>query len=135
MRHLISYQINEGFREEHGGGNCFDSSYVYMSKNGFRDESLRLVHGFVSGQGALIGYRFAHAWCEDEENVYDNANGKTRTIPKILYYGIGNIDSKECKYYNYRQTINMGLKNEYTGPWEIENTHYPEPWNRKARKK
>jgi hypothetical protein len=135
MRHLISYTINEDLSNEHGGGNCFDCSYDYIMNNGFKRPDLRLVHGFVSGQGALSGYRFAHGWCEEGEEVYDNSNGKMRTIPKILYYGIGNINPEECKYYDYDQAMDISVEHGHKGPWEIENTHYHESWNRKARKK
>lgn len=134
MKHILDYNLNEDLQSDHGGGDCFDSSWNYINKNGFKNRGLRLVHGIVSGQGPLSGYRFAHGWCEDSENVYDNARGKERTIPKILYYAIGNIDTKECFYYDYPQTMKMGEEYGDKGPWEMENTHYPESWNKKRKK-
>lgn len=112
------------------GGNCFDSSYDFMMKHGISNKNLKLVHGFVSGQGDMMGYKFAHGWCEDEDTVFDNANNATHRVPKFLYYGIGNIKENECKYYTHKETVNQSLKHRHKGPWEIENTHYKEKWNR-----
>lgn len=122
--------VDESLEAEHTG-DCFTSSWDYMSNNGYRNPELRLVHGYVSGQGQLHGYRFAHGWCEDDTMVYDNANGKAHRIPKPVYYAIGNIDPEECKYYDYKEANEIGYAEGHAGPWEIENTHYPEKWNNK----
>lgn len=76
------------------GGDCFDSSYDFIMSNGHQIKNLKLVHGMVSGQGKLYGYKFAHSWCEDDDYVYDNANGKNHKIPKIIYYSIGKHQPK-----------------------------------------
>ena len=113
-----------------GGGDCFDSAYNYMMKNGFGNHELRLVHGFVSGRGKLDGYRFTHAWCEDDENVYDNANNRTIKIPKVIYYGMGNVVPDECKYYNIEDVVRKSSKYKHKGPWDIKNEVKKEIWNR-----
>ena len=126
----IEPEVDEEKSDMPDGGNCFDSAYDFISRNGYRKPELRLVHGFVSGQGSLKGYRFTHGWCEDGHTVYDNANGKERSISKILYYALGNIRPEECKYYDYEQAMETSLEHGHKGPWEIENTHFPEDWTR-----
>lgn len=113
------------------GGDCFDSAFDFMTNNmRSKDyENLKLVHNFVSGQGSLSGYRYTHAWVEDDNYVYDYSNGKTNRIPKILYYGIGNIYEEDGKYYGKDEVIEMMLKYQTKGPWEIQNKHYKEKWD------
>ena len=115
------------------GGNCFDSAYDLMMRLGSRKPDLKLVHGMVSGQGQLSGWRFTHAWCEDDHTVYDHANGKDRSISKMLYYAIGNIRPEECVYYNYPEAMDTSVQHGDKGPWDIENTHYKEDWSRANR--
>lgn len=108
------------------GGNCFDSSYDFMMRHGSSNIKLKLVHGYVSGQGPLLGYKFAHGWCEDDDTVFDNANNRTHRIPKVLYYAIGKINPKDCKYYTHNETIFQSLEYLHKGPWEIENNKFKE---------
>ncbi len=106
------------------GGNCFDSSYDYIISNGRDNPDLVLVHGFVSGQGKLKGLRYAHGWCEDDDVVIDVSNGRDIHLPKELYYIIGEIDPNECKYYSYKEVLEISHKHEHKGPWDIKNKHY-----------
>jgi hypothetical protein len=112
-------------------GDCFDSSFDLMFKN--KIPNLVLVHGIVSGQGKLSGYRYTHAWCEDEEFVYDYSNGRTLKLPKILYYGVGNINPKQGKYYTQSELREMINQYGNKGPWEIENEVYKQKFNPKTR--
>ena len=115
-------------------GDCFDSSFEFMVENSIfnKIENLKLVHGVVSGQGDLSGYRYTHAWCEDDDYVYDNSNGRNLKIPKMLYYAIGNINPKQGKYYNTEQFRRMVSHHKTKGPWEIENKYYKERYNPKT---
>ena len=117
-----------------GGGDCFDAAFDFMSENANEIPNLKLVHGFVSGQGKLSGYRFTHAWCEDEDNVYDYSNGRTVKIMKMLYYGIGNINEYQGKYYNIDEFRKMIATHGNKGPWEVENKVYKEKFNPKTRR-
>jgi hypothetical protein len=116
-----------------GGGDCFTAAVNYMIENGHGNKNLRVVHGMVAGQGSLHGWEFTHAWCEDGDKVIDNSNGNDMTIPKQLYYLIGNIKSKDCKYYDMDDVFEQIDKYGVTGPWEIENEVRPLPWNTKRR--
>jgi hypothetical protein len=118
------------------GGDCFDAAFDLMFNNAFTNkiENIKLVHGIVSGHGKLSGYRFTHAWCEDEENIYDYSNGRTSKFPKMLYYGIGNIYPEQCKYYDEKQFREMVNEHGNKGPWEIENKVYKEKFNRKTKR-
>lgn len=116
------------------GGDCFDAAFDFMDEHGHEHENLKLVHGIVSGQGELSGYRFTHAWCEDDENVYDYANGRTSKIMKMLYYGIGNINEYQGKYYNYDEFRKMVEIHKNKGPWEVENKFYKEKFNPETRR-
>jgi hypothetical protein len=118
------------------GGDCFDAAFDFMQDNIISGNipNLKLVHGFVSGQGELSGYRFTHAWCEDDENVYDYSNGKTVKIMKMLYYGIGNINEYQGKYYNADEFRKMVSIHKNKGPWEVENKVYKEKFNPETRR-
>jgi hypothetical protein len=114
------------------GGDCFNSAYEYMVENGPSNKNLKLVHSIVSGQGKLSGKRYTHAWCEDDNNVIDTSNGNNFQVIKMLYYGIGNVNPNQGKYYDYNETLRMSLKYGNKGPWEIENKVYNEKFNSKT---
>jgi len=82
-------------------------------------DGAKLVHGMVNGQGALAGLRFGHAWCEYNNKVLDHSNGNKQEIPKALYYAVGHINPKECKYYDMEKTAILMLKKKHWGPWEM----------------
>jgi hypothetical protein len=112
------------------GGDCFSSAYDFMMSEGLKNKDLKLVHGMVAGQGKLFGYRFSHAWCEDNDYVYDNANGQKGKIIKMLYYGIGDINPNDCKYYTYDNILRHSSEHLHKGPWEMENKHEKQKWFR-----
>jgi hypothetical protein len=128
---ILGEMLNE-MGHQPDNGDCFDSAFDFMLDKGNEIEGLKLVHGFVSGKGELNGYRFAHGWCEDNEIVYDNANGKKGALPKMIYYGIGNIHPDDCKYYSFDETIDMAQNFNHKGPWEIKNKVYKEKFNSKT---
>lgn len=111
-------------------GDCFDASFDFMVDNMMthRYQNLKLVHGFVSGQGKVSGYRYAHGWCEDDDYVYDYSNNRELKIPKFLYYSIGNIVPEQNKYYNESEVRKMATKLKHKGPWEIDNSYHEEKY-------
>lgn len=135
LRNVVYNVVLEMAKEKlPDGGDCFDAAFDFMMENGNTIENLKLVHGFVSGQGKLNGYRFTHAWCEDDENVYDYSNGRTVKIMKMLYYGIGNINEYQGKYYNNEEFRKMVATHQNKGPWEVENKVYKEKFNPETRR-
>ena len=60
------------------------------------------------------------------------ANGKKGALPKMIYYGIGNIHPDDCKYYSFDETIDMAQNFNHKGPWEIKNKVYKEKFNSKT---
>ena len=110
----------DNFINEHERtGDCFTSSYEFMMSDCGRNKALKLVHGYVTGQGPLEGERFSHGWCEDNEYVYDYSNNRQIKFPIDSYYQLGNIIREECKYYTFLETIEKGIEYKFRGPWEI----------------
>lgn len=84
-----------------------------------------MVHALVYGQGLVKGQRFAHAWVEDAETVYDHSNGKRIEIPRSVYYAIGNIKTNEAGTYfryTFEQMRKKMLSAGHYGPWDIDHT-------------
>ena len=98
-------------------GHCFDQAYDYMMKHGPSNKKLKLVHGLVMGQGPIAGKIFKHAWVENGDTVIDTSRNNIE-IPKIIYYGIGNIEEKNVFRYDYNEVIEMSEKFMNKGPWE-----------------
>lgn len=126
-------EAKRDIEKEHGGGDCFSAAFDFMIDNRGRIENLKLAHGFVSGQGKLSGYMYAHAWCEDDNTVYDYSNNRELKIPKIVYYSIGNIEPDVCKYYSENDMHSMAVKYRHKGPWEIENKFFKQMFFRRKK--
>lgn len=96
--------------EANKGGNCFKVAVdtLMSNPNGF------LVHGVVTGQGAIDGVQYCHAWVEIGDKVIDN------TVPIIIdkhvYYAIGNIQI--TRRYSYKEALEQMLQTETYGPWD-----------------
>lgn len=50
--------------------------------------------------------------------VYDFSNGNSHELPRPLYYGLGNIDPEDARYYTFREMTAMVSKFQHYGPWE-----------------
>jgi predicted ABC-type ATPase len=110
-------------------GDCYVAGgHIVMDYKGGNIKKLKffgepyLVHAEVSGQGELDGVRFGHAFVEDDYFVYDFSNGKDLTIPKVIYYRIGNIKEKKPCYYKYSFDEAMKKMRETMtfGPWDLK---------------
>ena len=107
--------------EENKHGDCF-----VVSLNKFMTDPKRytLVHGIVTGQGAISGLQYCHAWVEDGDTVIDMTLPESmREFPKVAYYAVGNI--KTTKRYDYRQVLENVCKYETYGPWAKVFRGYP----------
>ena len=113
-------KIQELLEAKTSNGDCFRVAGRNMLHSNNSD--MKLVHAFVSGQGPLQGRRFEHAWNEIGDTVIDNSNGRNISLPKEVYYSIGNINSnnsKEYRIYNKTEALNFMVKTKNWGPWEI----------------
>ena len=112
--------LNEGptgpIPKENQNGDCYILAYKYMTSH--PNKNLKLVHGLVTGQGALENIVYNHAWVEDGNKIID------LTLPKPLqkslsvnqYYKIGKI--KTVYKYSYNEVIDKSLEFQTYGPWE-----------------
>ena len=101
------------------GGDCFDSAVRVLYS--LEDDSARLVHGIVDN--TLDGRPMLHAWTERELFpglivCVDKSNGHDVTVPRDLYYKIGNVRGVE-RYTIERAAENM-IRFEHYGPWTNE---------------
>ena len=81
-----------------------------------------VVHAEVSGQGAISGLRYGHAWIEDNVFVYDYSNGREIIMPKELYYHFGDVKKITPKYYKYtfKQAIEKMVDTGHYGSWDLK---------------
>ena len=116
-------------------GDCYEASFNWIYDNCLSfaatrkgDSGIYLVHGEVRGSpgSPIEGIRYGHAWIEDGEQVHDVANGKSVTLPKMVYYGLGGVypDRPPFKpnlhHYTPEEARRMILQFGHYGPWELE---------------
>lgn len=100
-------------------GNCFEVAYHFFDDN-YSQGNFVLVHGYVSGQGKLSGFKYVHAWVEDTDHnlVYDlTQKDSYRILPMDFYYRIGKINTSDIIKYNHQQVLSEIQKNPVYGPW------------------
>ena len=120
MKTFKQYLSEEGPK---GDGDCFKVAGRAI----IEDESLKLVHAFVYGQGPMEGRRFEHAWNEKGSTCIDNSNGQTTLMAKKQYYKLAGVVKKAdhgVAYASYNSTeglVNM-LKHKHWGPWDLSPT-------------
>ena len=101
-----------------GKGDCYQAGGRLIF-NYFGDKNAKLVHGMVSGQGALEGSRFGHCWVEWKDKVMDHSNDRQLDLDKQLYYIMGRIDPNECVYYTPEEAAKKMTDIGHWGPWDI----------------
>ena len=99
-------------------GDCYPAG-GRLIMNFFGDKNHKLVHGMVNGQGSLEGMRYGHCWVESKDTVLDHSNGRKLEVPKQVYYALGKIDPKECKYYSPEESAKWMVEDGTWGPWEM----------------
>jgi len=130
--------------DENKGGDCYEASGKYIMDNDFTNdnEKLILVHGEVTGQQALNGIRFGHAWVEKEVDepminthpnmqlseqqikdfrtiVIDKSQGRNIEMPKVMYYSIGNINPENTIRYTPEEVRRKIAEHGDWGPWDL----------------
>ena len=113
MKHLDTYELYEKAM-----GDCYQAG-GRLIMNFFGDKNHKLVHGMVNGQGSLEGMRYGHCWVESKDTVIDHSNGKKLEVPTQVYYALGRIDPRECKYYTPKESAKWMSEEEHWGPWEM----------------
>ena len=114
----ITKLIKEELLTEGKLGDCYQAGGKLIMDM-FGDKEHKLVHGMVNGQGALEGMRYGHCWVESRNTILDHSNGRKLEIPKDLYYAIGRINPKECKYYTPEEAAKFMVDEGHWGPWEM----------------
>jgi hypothetical protein len=104
--------------DEHKGGECYMCAGRHVWGN---PETHTLVHGDVTGQGAIEGVRYSHAWTEfEDENkmpmVYDPSADVT--LPAAFYYHLGQINQDEIRRYSHDEMNEKLLATSQWGPWD-----------------
>lgn len=108
-----------------GDGDCYVAAVQYMTmvERKQPNQTRRLCHGTVTGQGAIAGIKFGYAWVEEEDPtmpgltwVIDEASGIQ--MPAVLYYKIGQIDATQVSRYTAEEMADLLNRNEAYGPWE-----------------
>jgi hypothetical protein len=98
-------------------GDCYKASFnLFLEMTS--DSDALLVQGEATGQGAIKGVLFGHAWVESRGLVFDRSNGRDIIIPQSVYYAIGHIN--RVKKYNKAQVCKMIKKYGTYGPWELK---------------
>src|SRR5256885_12173247 len=93
-------------------GNCYDAALKYMQDHADDPDDLRLVHGNVATlrQDEDVN----HAWIEEENAVYEVANGRNKLLLKDSYYkelGVTNV-----RRYTLLEAVTLALKHGRSGP-------------------
>lgn len=50
--------------------------------------------------------------------VLDHSNGREIELPRMAYYGLGNIEPEHTRYYTYEEMIRTAGRAGHYGPWE-----------------
>ena len=91
-----------------GNGQCFPRAFHLQDNIGGL-----LCQGQVQARSVP---QHCHAWVEKGDNCFDDSLGKLQTMPKEVYYALGNV--KEVYRYTKSQTNQWAVKTGHFGPWE-----------------
>ena len=113
------------------GGDCYRVAHeLALSVATLTDEvrylpsTVRLCHGFPTGQGPIKGIVHGHAWVEIQDYfkgewwVIDRSNKKNILMPRETYYAIGKIEPATVDKYTKEDALRMLLAYRHCGPWE-----------------
>ncbi len=111
--------------EEFKNGNCYQCAANHVMGN---SKTHTLAHTMVSGQGALRGRRYGHAFTlynhpkTGDEMVHDPNpklnNGKGIDMDARAYFALGNINPDEVKRYTHEEMGRKLIDTEQWGPWD-----------------
>ena len=98
--------------DEYKHGDCFKVAYDTFMED---PDRYTLVHGIVTGQGPIEGIQYCHAWVLDGDEVIDNTVRGGITMPKAIYYAIGQIE--DTQEYTLDEVLSNTVKTGHYGPW------------------
>ena len=116
-------------------GDCYKAAgrHVYDATLSGKAEGMVLVHGVVSGQGALgrpahrprmgrgraalPGFRGLF-WI-----VVDLSQGRNLVLPREHYYWVGQVEPEECWRYAPEEAMAFMAGSGHWGPWEDGEAH------------
>jgi len=107
-------------------GDCYEANarWIWLNNNKPDINEYTLVHGVAIGQKGteIENMEFGHCWIEKGEMIFDHSNNRNISVPKVLYYAIGQIFEmqKKYKFYRYKLSdiIKFMMKTKNWGPWE-----------------
>lgn len=119
-RYIRSVDLSD-IPEENKNGDCFVQALDTFLKD---PRNSTLVHGVVTGRGAIEGLQYTHAWVE----VGDTAIDKTlpqglQELPTFAYYSLANV--VKMKKYDYEEVYKMMDEYMTYGPWDDMFEGYP----------
>lgn len=110
--------------EQNKGGDCFQTAWKTFYDN--LGKHPLLCHGIVTGQGAIAGVKYNHAWIEIGDQVIDRTMPIfSKGVSKDAYYLLGNIDDKLVFKYDSKQVSEKATEWMTYGPWEDILWQYP----------
>ncbi len=115
-------------KKKNGNGDCYQVAGTFALNNVKKIGETPfigtpyVVHAEVSGQGAITGLRYGHAWIEEDVFVYDYSNGREIILPKVLYHRAGQVKTAKPKYYKYtfKEAMEKMLKTGHYGSWDLK---------------
>jgi len=125
----IRYKKGGKISKKNRGGDCYVVAGKIALNNrlpdGDKPEFIGepyVVHAQVTGQGAIAGLKYGHAWVEDDEYVYDYSNRRNIKIPKELYYKLGQVIIQQPIYFKYTfgETRKKMAESGHFGNWELK---------------
>jgi hypothetical protein len=123
-----SFKTGGKVPEKNKNGNCYEAAgriVIYATRpDKTKIEYIGtpyLVHAQVTGQGAIEGMKYGHAWIEDDVFVYDYSNNRKLEIPKALYYKAGKIIEQQPIYFKYTfaEAKSKMKDTEHYGSWDL----------------
>lgn len=115
-------------------GDCYrNAANTVIFGANFGNEHIVLVHG--RPRLTCPPYtRYGHAWVEVGDIVYDVETNVS--VPKEIYYAVGNIDPGSCTTYTFVMVQWFLSEYGHYGPWEGIEAYPPtQPRNRRRRRK
>ena len=121
MKRYIKSVDTSNIPEENKHGDCFVQALNQFMKD---PEHTTVVHGVVTGRGAIEGLQYCHAWAEVGDEVIDNTLPESlRRLPQDAYYRLANVVF--TKKYGYREVLENVVNYETYGPWDKAFEGYP----------